>query len=46
MFLKMTRLMYFDMLNSNMTIAKRYKKPFSSYKIFDIKKIRKISRTP
>ena len=24
-------MMYFDTLNSNMTIAKRYKKPFSSY---------------
>ena len=34
MFLKITRMMYFDTLNSNMTIAKRYKKPFSSYKIF------------
>ena len=31
MFLKITRMMYFDTLNSNMTIAKRYKKPFSSY---------------
>ena len=46
MFLKITRMMYFDTLNSNMTIAKRYKKPFSSYKIFDIQKNRKISRTP
>ena len=30
-------MMYFDTLNSNMTIAKRYKEPFSSYKkVFDI----------
>ena len=34
MFLKITRLMYFDTLNSNMTIAKRYKEPFSSYNNF------------
>ena len=27
-------MMYFDTLNSNTTIAKRYKKPFSSYKTF------------
>ena len=33
MFLKTTRMMYFDTLNSNMTIAKRYKKLFSSYEI-------------
>ena len=56
MFLKITRMMYFDTLNSmmyfdtlnsNMTIAKRYEKPFSSYKKKMIyKKIRKISRTP
>ena len=39
MFLKMTRMMYFDTLNSNMTIAKRYKKPFSSYKKNDLTKI-------
>ena len=32
MFLQITRMMYFDTLKSNMTIAKRYKKPFSSYK--------------
>ena len=38
MFLKITRLMYFDTLNSNMTIAKRYKKSFSSYKHFLIYK--------
>ena len=46
MFLKISRVMYFDTLNSNMTIAKRYKKPFSSYKKIDIQKFRKISRTP
>ena len=40
MFLKITRIMYFDTLNSNMTIAKRYKKLFSSY-IFYIKKFGK-----
>ena len=34
MFLKISRLMYFDTLNSNMTIAKRYKRPFSSNKHF------------
>ena len=34
MFLKITTMMYFDTLNWNMTIAKRYKKPFSSYKFF------------
>ena len=34
MFLKMTRMMYFDTLNANMTIAKRYKKWFSSYNFF------------
>ena len=34
MFLKMTRMMYSDTLNSNMTTAKRYKKRFSSYKFF------------
>ena len=28
MFLKITRMMYFDTLNSNMTIAKRYKSLF------------------
>ena len=27
-------MMYFDTLNSNVTIAKRFKKPFSSYKNF------------
>ena len=32
MFLKISRLMYFDTLNSNMMIANRHKKPFSSYK--------------
>ena len=32
MFLKITRMMYFDTLNSNMTIAKRYNKLFSSCK--------------
>ena len=46
MFLKIFRLMYFDTLNLNMTIAERYKKPFSSYNFFDIQTIRKISRTP
>ena len=34
MFLKITRMMYFDTLKSNMTIAKRYKNPFSSYNFF------------
>ena len=34
MFLKISRLMYFDTLNSNMTIAKRYKNLFSSCKNF------------
>ena len=38
MFLKITRMMYFDTLNSNMTIAKRYKKRFSSYNFFYIQK--------
>ena len=38
MFLKITRLMYFDTLNSNMTIAKRYKERFSSYDFFLIYK--------
>ena len=46
MFLKITRLMYFNTLNSNMTVAKRYKKPFSSYRKIDLQKTRKISRTP
>ena len=55
MFLKITRMMYFDTLNSmmyfdtlnsNMTIAKRYEKPFLSYKKMIYKKIWKISRTP
>ena len=46
MFLKITRLMYFDTLNPNMTIAKRYKQSFSSYNFFDIQKIRKLWRTP
>ena len=34
MFLKTTKMMYFDTLNSNMSIAKRYKKPFSSNNFF------------
>ena len=34
MFLKITRMMYFDTLNSNMTTATRYKKLFSSYNFF------------
>ena len=38
MFLKITRMLYFDTLNWNMTIAKRYKKLFSSYKTFLIYK--------
>ena len=29
MFLKISRMMYFNTLNSNMTTVKRYKKPFS-----------------
>ena len=31
MFLKITRMMYFDTLNSNMTIAKRYKKRYDVF---------------
>ena len=41
MFLKINRMMYFDTLNSNMTIAKRYKKPFLSYNFFLYKKFGK-----
>ena len=41
MFLKIIRMMYFDTLNSNMTIAKRHKKSFSSYKKNDLQKFRK-----
>ena len=39
MFLKITRMMYFDTLYSNMTITKRYKKSFLSYKFFWYAKI-------
>ena len=38
MFLKITRMTYFDTLNSNMTIAKKYKKSFSRYNFFFIYK--------
>ena len=45
MFLKISRLMYFDTLNLSMTIAKRYKKPFSSYKKWYTKNSKNIADT-